>query len=79
MRQYIDEHRTGFQALWTIVSEIQAVKDHIIDQFDKQDADVKASIGDTPGGEGYVLAHPEGAIKLVNRVGFTAANRAIER
>lgn len=79
MRQYIDEHRTGFRALWTIVSEIQAVKDHIIDQFDKQDADVKASIGDTPGGEGYVLAHPEGAIKLVNRAGFTAANRAIER
>ena len=36
-------------------------------------------MGDKAGGEGFVLAHPEGAIKLVDRAGFTAANRAIER
>jgi hypothetical protein len=79
MREYISQNQAGFKALWKIIIEIQTVKDHIIDQFDKQDADVKASIGDTPGGEGYVLSHPEGAIKLVNRAGFTAANRSIER
>jgi len=79
MREYIQNNKPGFMALWKIVREIQVVKDHIIDQFDSQDADVKASIGDAPGGEGYVLSHPEGPIKLVNRAGFTAANRAIAR
>jgi len=79
MREYISNNKAGFTALWKIVKEIQVVKDHIIHQFDSHDADVKASIGDTPGGEGYVLSHPEGPIKLVNRAGFTAANRAIAR
>jgi len=51
----------------------------IINQFDNHDADVQASIGDDPGGEGYVIAHPKGDIKLVNRSGFTAANRAVQR
>ena len=31
------------------------------------------------GGEGYVLAHPTGDIKFVNRAGFSAANRAVQR
>ena len=55
------------------------VKDNIIDQLEKQPADVKASIGNKPGGEGYVLAHPTGDIKFVNRDGFSAANRAVQR
>lgn len=79
MAEYIDQNMAGFKALWQVVAGIQSVKDDIINQLDSQDADVKASIGDTPGGEGYVLSHPEGAIKLVNRAGFTAANRAIAR
>ena len=79
MRSYIQDNKAGFTALWKIVKEIQTVKDHIINQFDNQESDVKASIGDSPGGEGYVLSHPEGPIKLVNRAGFTAANRAITR
>ena len=76
---YITEHRAGFQSLWAVVVGIQKVKNDIINQFDNHDADVKASIGDNPGGEGYVLAHPQGDIKLVNRSGFTAANRAVQR
>jgi hypothetical protein len=31
------------------------------------------------GGEGYVLAHPEGDIKLVPRKTFSKYNRAVER
>ena len=58
---------------------IMKVKDNIIDQLEKQPADVKASIGNKPGGEGYVLAHPTGDIKFVNRAGFSAANRAVQR
>ena len=76
---YITEHKAGFQALWAVVVGIQKVKNDIINQFDNHDSDIKASIGDTPGGEGYVLAHPQGDIKLVNRSGFTAANRAVQR
>ena len=77
--KYITEHKAGFQALWAVVVGIQKVKNDIINQFDNHDSDIKASIGNTPGGEGYVLAHPQGDIKLVNRGGFTAANRAVQR
>ena len=79
MIEYIGQNKAGFDALWQVVSGIQKVKNDIINQFDNHDADVKASIGDNPGGEGYVLAHPQGDIKLVNRSGFTAANRAVQR
>ena len=55
------------------------VKDNIIKQPDAQSTDVKASIGDTPGGEGYVMSRQGGDLKFVNRAGFSAANRAIKR
>lgn len=78
---YITEHKAGFEALWAVVVGIQKVKNDIINQFDNHDSDIKASIGDNPGGEGYVLAHLQGDMKLVNRGegGFTAANRAVQR
>tara|TARA_B100002019_G_scaffold274420_1_gene271348 strand:- start:3155 stop:4303 length:1149 start_codon:yes stop_codon:yes gene_type:complete len=77
--EYVGKQQAGFSAIWQIVAGIQNVKDNIINQLETQDAPVKAFIADKPGGEGFVLAHPEGAIKLVDRGGFTAANRAIER
>lgn len=86
--EYIQQHQAGFDALWGIVNKIMSVKDDIINQFNTHDSDVKASIGphgpakpDThgEGGEGYVLAHPEGDIKLVSREFFTKANRSVER
>jgi hypothetical protein len=55
------------------------VKDNIIGQLDQHGADIEASINGQAGGEGYVLAHPEGDIKLVPREFFTKANRAVER
>ena len=69
----------GLDAILELVVKIQSAKNDIIDQLDNQDAEVRASIGDMPGGEGYVLTHPDGPMKLVNRAGFTAANRAAIR
>ena len=77
--EYIGKYKSAFNGLWQIVSGIQKVKNDIINQLESQDAPVKAFVNDKAGGEGFVLAHPEGAIKLVDRAGFTAANRAIER
>ena len=78
--EYIKEHMSAWTALWTTVTSIMKVKDDIIRQFDSHDSAVKQSIpGYGEGGEGYVLAHPEGDIKLVPREYFTKANRAVER
>jgi hypothetical protein len=77
--EYVKEHAGAFQALWTTVSSLMKVKDDIIRQFDSHDQTVKQSINGEEGGEGYVLAHPQGDIKLVPREFFTRANRAVER
>lgn len=79
IKEHISENRKGFDAVWQIVSDLQQLKNDIITQFDKQDTGVRATTNNDPGGEGYVLAHPTGDIKLVNRAGFTAANRAVQR
>lgn len=85
---HISQNQQAFNAMWDIVSGILLVKDKIIKQFDSHDSTVKADIGPhgpvTPdahgdGGEGYVLAHPEGDIKLVPRAYFTKANRSVQR
>jgi hypothetical protein len=79
IRNYVAEKADGFSAVWKVVGGIISVKDEIIAQLEAQDAPVKASIGDTPGGEGYVTASPGGDIKLVDRAGFTKANRSVQR
>lgn len=75
---HINQHIPAFKAMWETISAIISVKDNIIKQFDAQ-SKIKQSIGGAEGGEGYVLAHPEGDIKLVPREFFTKANRAIQR
>lgn len=84
----INSNVSGFNAIWQLVAGIMRVKDDIIRQLENQETDIKASIGShgpvSPsahgeGGEGYVLAHPEGDIKLVSREYFTKANRSVER
>lgn len=77
--QYIKQHRAAFTALWNVVTAVMTTKDDIINKFDGQGGEVKQSINGQPGGEGYVLAHPEGDIKLVPRATFSAANRAVVR
>jgi hypothetical protein len=78
--EYIKQHMNAWTALWNTVQTLMKVKDDVIRQFDGHDATVKQSIpGYGDGGEGYVLAHPEGDIKLVPREFFTKANRAVQR
>ena len=82
--EYVGNNQQGFNALWEVVAKIQQVKDDVINQLDNQPgAPVRSSMssGDdsVDGGEGYVLAHPEGDIKLVPRQTFSKYNRAVER
>ena len=77
--EYISQNQKTFESLWEVVGGIMSAKDHIIDQLDKQGSNVKQSIGGQEGGEGYVLAHPGGNIKLVPRATFSKANRAVQR
>jgi hypothetical protein len=77
--EYIKQHMNAFKSLWHAVTTIQQVKNKVIANLDKQDHGVKQSINGTPGGEGYVINHPKGAFKLVNRAGFTAASRAARK
>ena len=77
--EMINQNIKGFNAIWQLVEGIMRVKDDIINQLESQPADITASIGSEQGGEGYVLAHPGGDIKLVPREYFSRANRAVER
>jgi hypothetical protein len=79
--EWTKSNSTGFAALWQVVNGIQQIKNDVINQFDSHDAAVQSSINGKPGGEGYVMTHPGGDMKFVNRGegGFTQANRAVER
>ena len=77
--EYVKGNIKAFSKLWILVGGIMKVKDSIINQLDRSQGDISATINGKPGGEGYVLGSPEGNIKLVNRSGFTKANRAINR
>jgi hypothetical protein len=82
--EYIADNQQGFKALWEVVAKIQQVKDDVITQLDNQPGvPVKQRMSSdddsVDGGEGYVLAHPEGDIKLVPRKTFSKYNRAVQR
>jgi len=76
---YIKQNMNAWTSLFEVITGIMKVKDSIISQLDKHGGVVKARTAGQDGGEGYVLAHPAGDIKLVNRAGFSAANRAVQR
>lgn len=79
MIEYSQQNQSDLEKIFNAVKAINDLKNSIIFQLDSQDMGVKASIGDDAGGEGYVISDPSGPIKLVNRGGFTAANRAVQR
>ena len=77
--EYIKLHMNAFKALWNTVGTLQRVKDKVISNLDNQDQGIKQNINGKKGGEGYVMAHPGGDLKLVPRSTFTAASRAARR
>jgi hypothetical protein len=50
----LNKQTRGLDAILGLVKQIMSVKDHIIDQLDDADADVKATTKGEKGGEGYV-------------------------
>jgi hypothetical protein len=77
--KYMQQHKKGIKVLWTIISHVMKIKDHIIQDFNKHPGSVTQTVNGDPGGEGYVVNHPDGPVKLVSRSTFTAANRAHHR
>jgi Family of unknown function (DUF6267) len=59
----------ALDAIFGLVTRIQSVKNHVIDQLDQAPADIKASTGDEAGGEGYVALGSK--TKLVPRHRWT--------
>ena len=76
---YCEQNAKGISTLWTLIKGIMKLKDYLVTEFDAHPSDVKQSINGQPGGEGYVVKHPDGAVKLVSRGKFTAANRVKNR
>jgi len=77
--EYVNKNKKDFDNAFNAVKAIAELKNSIIAQLDSKGGEVKASIGNQPGGEGYVINAGGNKIKLVNRGGFTAANRAVQR
>jgi len=65
----LDKQTNGLAAILGLVKQIMSVKDHIIDQLDDADADVKATTKGEKGGEGYVALGSK--TKLVPRTRWT--------
>jgi len=76
---YLKANKKGVHALWTLIKGIMKLKDWLVDEMDSHPGEVQQSIGGEKGGEGYVVKHPDGLVKLVSRSKFTAANRAQHR
>lgn len=78
---YISEesNRKALEDIFGAVISISNLKNSIIEKLDGLGFALPASINGKPGGEGYVITSNKGQVKLVNRGGFTAANRAIQR
>lgn len=77
MANHVNNNADGMKALFTVITNLMAVKNDIIGQLDSAEADVEAYTDGQRGGEGYVIG--QGDSKLVNRSGFSAANMSKER
>lgn len=73
---YSREHADGLKAVFAVFDTITELKLDIIRQLDGHEGQVIAHVAGERGGEGYVSSDKGGPIKMVNRVGFSAANFA---
>lgn len=72
--EYVQQNSQGLTAVFSIFEAITAFKLDIIHQLDSHNGPVYAHIKGHRGGEGYVISHPEGNLKAVDRLHFSAAN-----
>jgi hypothetical protein len=73
---YARENSAAMKAIFDIFDGISYLKLDVIRQLDSHEGAVIAHVKGTRGGEGYVNTDKGGAIKYVNRLGFSAANFA---
>lgn len=73
---YSSEKQAGLKAIFDVFTVVAEYKNDMIRQLDSHDGPVIAHIAGNRGGEGYVSSDQGGPIKLVNRLGFSAANFA---
>lgn len=71
---YVRENQAALKAIFDIFDAISHLKLDVINQLDSHEGPVIAHIKGARGGEGYVNSDNGGAIKFVNRLGFSAAN-----
>lgn len=71
---YLVQNESGLTALFAAWNAIYVLKDNLCQQLEPQVQGFGQSIGDQPGGEGFVFPTSLGLIKLVNRAGFGAAH-----
>jgi hypothetical protein len=74
--EYVQQNSSDFDKMFDAVKAVANLKNNVISQLDSQSTEVKSSINDKIGGEGYVVDVKGEKIKLVDRSGFTAANVA---
>ena len=77
IKAHVAENKRGFSALWTIIRGLVTAKNDIAHQLDKSQTVIKQNMtGNAGRGEGYVVQHPDGPVKLVPRDVFTATKKA---
>ena len=74
--EYAKVNANGLKSIFDIFDLIIGYKMDIVHQLDTHEGQVIAHIAGARGGEGYVSGDEGGPIKLVNRIGFSAANFA---
>lgn len=73
---YLVQNKKQLDALFDLYFAIANLKNNLAGQLEQQVTGVEQSIGDNPGGEGFVFNTPRGLVKLVNRGGFSTAHFA---
>jgi hypothetical protein len=64
---YFNKNIINFNIIFNIFDKIMRLKNEIIKSLDSSSQEIQAYIGETPGGEGYVISNNKTPIKLVNR------------
>jgi len=79
IKSLVEDHKSKVNDLFECYMALMEVKNDIVASLDTKNDQIRASIGDIPIGEGYVISLGGTTIKLVDRSKFTRANRSVIR